>query len=148
MALFPLLLFICFHGTINAQGYQNMTLTLFPPNTQGAQCLDGSPAGFYHQPPQHGDSNLWVIFLQGGGACGSLQTCEKRANGPLGSSKYWSKQYNLTKDRGLCSSDPTINPDFYQGHHGFAPYCSGDVWAGQRATPSKHDPDTWGFYFS
>eukprot|EP01084_Bolivina_argentea_P248592 415854_1 len=40
-----------------------------------------------------------------------------------------------------------MNPDFYTGHHVFAPYCSGDVWTGQRTEPSK-DPDTWGLYFS
>eukprot|EP01084_Bolivina_argentea_P291464 500935_1 len=128
---------------INGQNNQ-MDLILFPPNTNGGQCLDGSPAGFYYQAPQHGDSNLWVINMMGGGGCNTKSKCTQRANTSKGSSNYWSKTH---PGQHALSPDPSINPDFYQGHHVHCPYCSSDGWGGQRTTPST-DPDTWGFYFS
>ena len=89
----------------------------------GGQCLDGSPAGFYYAKPPSGSSNLWVIGLEGGGACFSESTCMSRANGSLGSSKYWTKT--------LTSSNQVYNdPDFSEGHAVFGPYCNGDVWTG------------------
>ena len=51
------------------------------------------------------------------------------------------------KGNGPLSNDPNINPDFYEGHKVFCPYCNGDVWSGQRTEPST-DPNTWGLYFS
>eukprot|EP01084_Bolivina_argentea_P152741 266379_1 len=128
---------------INAQ--QTMLLHLFPENESGGQCLDGSSAGFYYSKPPSGSSNLWVIFLKGGGACFDEASCMSRANSSLGSSNYWPKTYN--PGGSANSDDPSKNPDFYQGHQVFAPYCSGDVWSGQRVKPSSN-PDTWGLYFS
>eukprot|EP01084_Bolivina_argentea_P312472 540976_1 len=48
---------------------------------------------------------------------------------------------------GILSNNPSINPDFYSGHHVYCGYCNGDAWSGQRTEPSN-DPDTWGLYFS
>eukprot|EP01084_Bolivina_argentea_P183406 316477_1 len=121
-----------------------MKLQLLDKDLPGGQCLDGSPAGFYYSPPPSGTSNLWIIQLQGGGACHDKESCLKRANGTLGSSKNWP----ATKSAGgVLSDNARANPDFYSGHHAYLPYCSGDVWMGQRITPST-DPDTWGLYFS
>eukprot|EP01084_Bolivina_argentea_P259618 438109_1 len=132
-------------GLITIQAQQNMKQYLFHENEQGGQCLDGSPAGFYYSPPPQGSSNLWVINLEGGGACHTQHSCMSRANSSLGSSNYWSKTHRASPPS--LSDDPSINPDFYTGHHVYAPYCNGDVWGGQRLTPSTN-PDTWGFYFS
>ena len=81
----------------------------------------GSPAGFYYSPPPSGSSNLWVIYLKGGGACHDEQSCTQRANSSLGSSKYWAKTYNPSKS--VNSDNPAYNPYFYQGHQVYAPYC-------------------------
>ena len=147
---------------------QTMPLYLLPKNEAGGKCLDGTPAGFYYSPPPSGSSDLWVIYLKGGGACHDEQSCLSRANSSLGSSNYWPKTFNPGDS--VNSDDPSLNPYFYQGHQVYAPYCSGDVWsgmkhlhlskiyiypssipfehlAGQRTAPSS-DPDTWGLYFS
>eukprot|EP01084_Bolivina_argentea_P259623 438116_1 len=127
---------------INAQG--TLKLQLLPKGENGGQCLDSSPAGFYYAPPPSGSSNLWVIFLEGGGACSDKQSCLQRANSSLGSSKYWKPTMEAG---GLLSNSAKNNPDFYTAHKVYGPYCSGDSWSGQRTQPSK-DPDTWGLYFS
>eukprot|EP01083_Nonionella_stella_P035684 97323_1 len=128
--------------TIKAE--QRMKLYLFPENTPGGQCLDGSPAGFYYSAPSSGSSNLWVIDLEGGGSCYDKVDCMKRANSPLGSSKHWSTTHDPSQQASdkINSNDPSINPDFYQGHQVYVPYCSGDCHGGQRKTPST-DPNTW-----
>eukprot|EP01084_Bolivina_argentea_P259617 438108_1 len=129
--------------TINAD-VTYLNLTLLPKGTKGGQCLDGSPAGFYYTAPPSGSSNLWIIQLQGGGACHDETSCTSRANSSLGSSNYWAQ---AMKGSGAMSNDPILNPDFYSGHKIHCPYCNGDVWSGQRTEPST-DPNTWGFYFS
>lgn len=51
----------------------------------GAQCLDGSAAGFYHRP---GASNAsWLVHFEGGGWCVDQADCERRAQSAIGSSK-------------------------------------------------------------
>lgn len=52
-------------------------------------CNDGSQIGYYKRLNQH--SKSWVIFLQGGGFCGSRESCLQRwyRTPFLMSSKYW-----------------------------------------------------------
>eukprot|EP01084_Bolivina_argentea_P137124 241490_1 len=114
----PLLLIFIF-GIITIKAQQEMKLILLPDEV-GGKCLDGSPAGFYYSPPPNGTSDLWVIDLKGGGACSDETSCLQRANTSLGSSNYWPQTYN--PGNGVNSNDPTINPDFYSGHHIHAPY--------------------------
>ena len=123
----PFLLWLMF-GLGATEAQQTMPLYLFPENEVGARCLDGSPAGFYYSEPPSGSSDLWVIYLKGGGACHDEASCLQRANTSLGSSHYWSKTYNPSNT--VNSDNPTQNPYFYQGHQVFAPYCSGDGWGG------------------
>eukprot|EP01083_Nonionella_stella_P209737 759979_1 len=135
-----LLLYSLFIWIIHSQ----MDLTLFPKNENGGQCLDGSPAGFYYAPPPSNTSDLWVIGIEGGGACHDEVKCMSRANSSLGSSNYWPQ---TIKQAHVLSNDPLINPDFYSGHKVYCKYCSSDTWSGQRTKPSSN-PDTWGLYFS
>ena len=128
--------------TLNAQN-QIMNLYLLPSNTKGGLCLDGSPSGFYYSPPpNNANSSLWVIHLDGGGACTTKESCMQRANSSKGSSNYWSK---TEKARNEWSDDAQTNPDFYMAHHIVIPYCTGDVHLGQITTPTAQ---TWGLYFS
>ena len=54
----------------------------------GAKCLDGTAPGFYIRKSTTGSTN-WLIHLQGGGWCVSLDDCFKRSLTPLGSSKTY-----------------------------------------------------------
>eukprot|EP01084_Bolivina_argentea_P105200 188324_1 len=129
---------LCVVATVTAE----MNLILLP-NSTNAHCLDGSMAGFYYEAPEtkSGDT-LWTIFLQGGGACYSKESCTQRANSSLGSSNFWSKTKNGVS---MYSTNVVENPDFYDGNHVFIPYCGGDLHSGTRST--NKDPETWGFYF-
>eukprot|EP01083_Nonionella_stella_P099727 280410_1 len=110
MATFWLLL-VYIAAIVNAQTINTtLNLTLLPKGTNGGQCLDGSQAGFYYASPPSGSSNLWIIRLAGGGACGDKTKCMKRANSSLGSSNYWAQ---AMKGSGAMSNDPILNPDFY-----------------------------------
>eukprot|EP01083_Nonionella_stella_P204901 746629_1 len=132
-------------GILTATNAKNqiMDLTLLPPNLEGGLCLDGSPSGFYYSPPPNDvNSSLWVIHLDGGGACSTKSSCMDRANSSKGSSNYWSKTRAGSNE---WSDDPVTNPDFYMAHHVVIPYCTGDVHLGQITTPT---PQTWGLYFS
>jgi hypothetical protein len=119
-----------------------LDLQLLSKDVTGGKCLDGSQAGYYYgKPPAGSNGDLWVIYLEGGGACFTEASCTQRSHSNLGSSKNWrSTQAEATS----YSSSKTENPYFYDGHHVYVPYCAGDVHAGQRATASA---DTWGFYF-
>jgi len=62
-----------------------------------ALCLDGSPGAFYILPGVGAGASTFVVHLQGGGWCYSLENCRARAfDGPvyagepsLGSSRLW-----------------------------------------------------------
>jgi hypothetical protein len=52
-------------------------------------CNDGTPAGYYKRLNNH--SKSWIIYLQGGGYCGSEETCQLRwrRSAHLMSSSLW-----------------------------------------------------------
>ena len=66
------------------------------------------------------NSKHWIIHLQAGGSCVSLDDCLERSNGPLGSSIHM--DYAFTGEYTL-SNDPNINPTFYSWNKVFIPYC-------------------------
>ena len=45
----------------------------------GGRCLDGSPAGYYYGAPSGNGIHKWSIYLKGGGACYTEESCKKRA---------------------------------------------------------------------
>lgn len=109
----------------------------------GGRCLDGSPAGYYYGLPSGTGSGKWSIFLKGGGACYTEDDCQKRtkmANG-LGSSTFW-KEGEF--GGGFTSNSSEINPDFFDGHRVYVPYCTGDVHSGTRTSATD---ETWGLWF-
>lgn len=111
----------------------------------GGRCLDGSPAGYYYGAPLStgGDTTKWSIFLKGGGACSTEQACKARAvmKKGLGSSTFWTEG---EFGGGFTSNDSASNPDFYDGHRVYVPYCTGDVHSGTRTNATA---ETWGLWF-
>jgi len=96
----------------------------------GPKCLDGSQAGFYYR--RGSDAKKWVLYLEGGGLCTSAKDCTNRKKNDLGSSKNWGPTIEGWQ---TLSPDSTTNPDFWNWNHVYIPYCSGDIWLGQQATP-------------
>ena len=122
---------------------QTMYLTKFDRDRIGTKCLDGSPAGYYYSPPPNGESKTWIIRMKGGGNCVTQEECINRTTTGLGSSENWSNTYDPSNS--ILSDNSNKNPDFYDAHHVYIPYCSGDLHSGQRITNSS---ETYGFYFN
>lgn len=108
----------------------------------GTTCLDGTLAGYYYTPPPH-NTTKWVVFFEGGGACYSQSDCAARAQTALGSSKQWPSTFE--QDDNVLSSDAKVNPMFFDAHHVYIPYCTGDVHSGTRSSALN---SSWPFYFS
>jgi hypothetical protein len=129
---------------------ESLSLILFNSSfssDSGARCLDGSPSGYYKR---DGSNDKFVIFLEGGGACYTVDpeapssiNCASRAKTSLGSSLYWSQTYDDTDN--ILSANATINA-FSTFTAIFVPYCSGDVHLGQRT--SVVDPKTFPYFFA
>jgi hypothetical protein len=98
--------------------------------SKGAVCLDGSPAAYYLRAPLKASaprSTKWVIFMEGGGWCGSDGNCADRALTDLGSSKAYPSTIANAEGTGLYDQFDTFNIVY-------AKYCdgssfTGDVWA-------------------
>ena len=96
-------------------GSTSLDLILLNTST-GAQCLDGSPSGFYLgvgmtteqvvEDNQDGRGD-WVVYLQGGGLCIEPIDCLQRAKTRLGSSTRWPRRITHVSDGGedILSSD-------------------------------------------
>ena len=103
--------------------------------------MDGTMAGYYLA--EGSNKDLFIIFLEGGGACYDKIGCDKRAKGPLGSSK----QLAPTFDGGthlLVNPDCSKNPSFCAATRVVVAYCTGDTHVGNNTSPSAA---SWGYYF-
>jgi len=112
----------------------------------GGRCMDGTMAGYYYAAPSTA-SDIWVIDMDGGGACHSKATCEKWAKkgSGKGSSENWLKTKSPSKRQNILSDDADINPDFHGAHKVNIPYCTGDTHVGTIVEPTSAQ---WGYYFS
>jgi len=116
-----------------------------------ALCNDGTPYGFYFRPGVNNGTTKWVFRLQGGGWCWDIPSCASRWK----YSQYWmtSKDLPATMNDtdcigpachgGILSSDPKINPYFYDANQVYIWYCSSDSHLGNNAA----SPQTGNWYF-
>ena len=116
-------------------------------NATGAKCLDGTPSGYYIRA---GDPRRFVVFLEGGGACYTVDprapssvSCAARAKTALGSSRFWSP--TMTDASNVLSSDPSVSA-FALWTAVFVPYCGGDVHLGTRT--AVVDPAAFPYFFA
>lgn len=100
--------------------------TFFPLDDPLATCLDGSPAGYYLPGTSPVNPTSFLIHMQGGGWCTSLDDCVARAGMHYGSSSAWTKAGGCPDTNnpacwgdntdglpdGLNSFDATVNPLF------------------------------------
>ncbi|PKA59139.1 hypothetical protein AXF42_Ash001232 [Apostasia shenzhenica] len=93
---------------------------------KGAVCLDGSPAAYYFTPGFGSGVNNWVVHMEGGGWCSSVEECQERKKNFRGSSKY-SEQISFS---GILGSSQQSNPDFYNWNKVKVRYCDGSSFTG------------------
>ena len=118
-----------------------VSLTLLDPvASPHARCMDGSIGGFYLA--ANVSSTEWIIELEGGGECASKINCDKKQGTALASSSYFSQKRTAGY---LSVDDPVANPRLRTFNRVFIPYCSQDLWTGQRKINSSQ---TFGYYFA
>lgn len=88
-------------------------------------CSDGSPYHFYVRP---GDSERWVFYLQGGGACWNAATCDADLEP---SYRVNLADFDPATRHGIFAFNRPENP-FREHTVVLAPYCTGDVHLGDR----------------
>jgi len=131
----------------------------------GGVCMNGAEGGYYYGAPRNvgsatGESSLWVIHLQGGGAC----TTEGRCNDEVVKIPEKFERESRAPPSTALSTKPE-NP-WRDAHHVYLPYCTEDLWAGQVVTPTNGSAcgdccdqigqpdydencvDQWGYHFS
>ncbi|XVF55287.1 hypothetical protein PTKIN_Ptkin06aG0024800 [Pterospermum kingtungense] len=101
----------------------------------GAFCLDGSLPAYHFQKGFGSGSNNWVLHIEGGGWCNSIETCNFRKKTALGSSNYMESQVQFS---GILSRHPDQNPDFYNWNRVKIRYCDGASLAGHPESEFKN----------
>ncbi|GER48976.1 pectinacetylesterase family protein [Striga asiatica] len=94
---------------------------------KGAVCNDGSPAAYYYDPGFGDGANSWVVFMKGGGWCGSDSLCRTRLDQFMGSSAHNEK---ITTFGQIHSRNATENPDFYNWNRVMVVYCDSSSFMG------------------
>ncbi|BBN12779.1 O-palmitoleoyl-L-serine hydrolase [Marchantia polymorpha subsp. ruderalis] len=94
----------------------------------GAVCLDGSPPAYYLDRGSGKGADKWIVHLEGGGWCRTAAECLDRAFTQLGSSRYMPDEIYLG---GMMSSNPAVNPDFYNWNRVKFKYCDGGSFFGE-----------------
>ncbi|KAE8728873.1 Pectin acetylesterase 5 [Hibiscus syriacus] len=107
---------------------------LYTAQATGAFCLDGSLPGYHFQNGFGSGSANWLLHLEGGGWCNSIETCNARKGTALGSSKYM----DGVQFDGILSPHPTQNPDFYNWNRVKIRYCDGASFAGHPESEFKN----------
>ena len=75
--------------------------------------------------------NKWIVFFSGGAWCFDEQSCYQRSHTVYGSTRF----NTIVTEGGLYSSDPQINPSFYNWNMVFVIYCDGSSFTGMRQNP-------------
>ncbi|XP_010486510.1 PREDICTED: pectin acetylesterase 4 [Camelina sativa] len=103
---------------------------------RGAFCLDGSLPGYHFDKGSGSGSKSWLLFLEGGGWCDTIESCSSRAMTRLGSSNYFKHEVAFL---GVLSSEPSQNPDFFNWNRVNIRYCDGASFAGHPEAEFKND---------
>ncbi|OMO97181.1 Pectinacetylesterase [Corchorus olitorius] len=101
---------------------------------EGLVCLDGSLPGYHFQKGFGSGSNNWLLHLEGGAWCNSVESCNYRKGTALGSSKYMQQAYF----DGILSRNSSQNPDFYNWNKVKIRYCDGASFAGHPESEFKN----------
>ncbi|KAM0856914.1 hypothetical protein ACQ4PT_048821 [Festuca glaucescens] len=106
-----------------------VALTLLACATEkGAVCLDGTPPGYHLQRGSGSGSRSWLIHLEGGAWCSTVERCSDHRMTVLGSSDFMKPMQFAGS--GILDSDQHLNPDFYNWNKVYVRYCDGASFSG------------------
>ncbi|KAI3692355.1 hypothetical protein L6452_32169 [Arctium lappa] len=120
---------VCIMLFLKTEGLEEVGITIIESGVaKGAVCLDGSPPA-YQLAKGFGDGvNSWLVHIQGGGWCDTVDDCvyRKTMDNGLGSSKLM-PVLNFT---GILSNEQEQNPNFYNWNRVIMRYCDGSSFTG------------------
>lgn len=134
--LIPLLL------TVLAVTDNDYSLILHPFD-QGAACLDGSPAGMYIWEGVGESRKKFMLYMNGASFCGgydlsdTLEKCYQMSSGEYGTTSIYPNKKNYDH-AGMLSTDPDVNPVFYDWTKVFIISCDGMAHQGARPEPIQY----------
>lgn len=105
----------------------------------GATCLDGTASAYYFRPAA--GSNQWIVHLEGGGWCATVDECYWMSTGVTGSNRTFlaDKAQHLETFQGgahgFLSSDPEVNPYFHNFNKIIVRSCDGSSWSSDVEAP-------------
>ncbi|PHU05090.1 Pectin acetylesterase 5 [Capsicum chinense] len=102
---------------------------------KSAFCLDGSLPGYHLQKGFGSGSDKWVLHIEGGGWCNSIESCSFRQTTKLGSSRFMEHEVQFS---GILSSDSSQNPDFFDWNKVKIRYCDGGSFSGHSDSEFKN----------
>ncbi|KAL7195332.1 hypothetical protein ACSBR1_035535 [Camellia fascicularis] len=102
---------------------------------RGAFCLDGSLPAYHLQKGFGSGSSNWVLHIEGGGWCDTIESCSSRKRTVLGSSRYMDGQVRFS---GILSQELSQNPDFFNWNKVKIRYCDGASFAGHPESEFKN----------
>ncbi|XP_019161756.1 PREDICTED: pectin acetylesterase 5-like [Ipomoea nil] len=102
---------------------------------KAAFCLDGSVPGYHFQQGFGSGSDNWLLHIEGGGWCDSIESCSSRATRALGSSMMMEHEVLFS---GIMSHEPSQNPDFFNWNKVKIRYCDGASFAGHPESELKN----------
>ncbi len=113
-----------------------------------ALCADGTQPTYWYRPGFSTGANVWVIWLEGGGACDSQAECAYRLTKPQYASQLTSNGWVATPGQGLISWLMSENPALFDANTILLHYCSSDAWTGTKLSGvpfNINDSSTWNF---
>ena len=111
-------------GVDGAPAARGVRLDAFPL----ARCLDGSAPIYYIAPGA--ERKKFILFHEGGGFCGSIEDCQQRSQGRLGSTSADGDSRLLSEP--YFSTDQLRNPLLHNWTKVFLRYCDGGYYSGDR----------------
>ncbi|VFQ76656.1 unnamed protein product [Cuscuta campestris] len=120
---------------------KGIPLTLLDSNyatQRGAFCLDGSPPGYHFDAGSGSGANNWLVHMEGGGWCETIEKCQSVKKIYKGSSSQFEKTMGFS---GMLGGIQAANPDFYNWNRVKIRYCDQSSFTGD-----SMDPKT-GLYF-
>merc|ERR1712142_588695 len=108
-----------------------------------AVCNDGSNATYYYSDNAFSADHL-LIYLQGGGSCQDVQSCNLRCNNPDSAFRCTAPQDETVPGAlNFLLEDEDLSPPFYDFGKIYVPYCSSDIWIGT----ADANPENGNYFF-
>ncbi|WCJ20551.1 Pectinacetylesterase family protein [Euphorbia peplus] len=110
---------------------------------KGDVCLDGSPPAYFLQKGNGTGINNWLVIVEGGGWCDTIEDCTIRAGTERGSSVYMN---TTTGYGGFLGGSEKTNPDFFNWNRVKVRYCDGGSFTGDVEAPVQINATTQIFF--